>query len=50
MDDYLKGLSDVTTRFSMLGADAEIKGTINQSWVSDVGDVFYKMSYLISSV
>ncbi|MED2504042.1 hypothetical protein P4212_31765, partial [Bacillus thuringiensis] len=50
MDDYLKDLSDVATRFSILEADAEIKGTINKSWVSDVGDVFYKMSYLISSV
>ncbi|MED2920336.1 hypothetical protein P4324_30470 [Bacillus thuringiensis] len=50
MDDYLKDLSDVATRFRILEADAEIKGTINKSWVSDVGDVFYKMSYLISSV
>ncbi|WP_255261862.1 hypothetical protein [Bacillus thuringiensis] len=40
----------MATRFSMLEADAEIKRTINQSWVLDVGDVFYKMSYLISSV
>ncbi|PGQ47697.1 hypothetical protein COA20_15700 [Bacillus thuringiensis] len=50
MDDYLKDLSDVANRFSILEANAEIKGTINKSWVSDVGDVFYKMSYLISSV
>ncbi|WP_265939331.1 hypothetical protein [Bacillus thuringiensis] len=40
----------MTTRFSILEADPEIKGTINHSWVSDVGDVFYKMSYLISSL